>query len=79
MLVVAAAGYRTVVPLWHGYGLSDQSSEDEEVSYDDLFDDILGILDALSIAKVSVNFQNLCITDSRRVPDPFRHTRSRES
>ncbi|KAK8444814.1 hypothetical protein SEVIR_9G203900v4 [Setaria viridis] len=51
MLAVAAAGYRAVAPDWRGYGLSDQPPEEEEVSYDDLLGDLLGILDALSIPK----------------------------
>ncbi|XP_062201357.1 uncharacterized protein LOC133903893 [Phragmites australis] len=51
MLAVAAAGYRAVAPDWRGYGLSDEPPEKEEVSYDDLLDDLLGILDALSIPK----------------------------
>ena len=53
MVAVAAAGYRAVAPDWRGYGLSDQPPVEEEVSYDDLLDDLLGILDALSVPKVS--------------------------
>nr|CAB3499251.1 unnamed protein product [Digitaria exilis] len=52
MLAVAAAGYRAVAPDWRGYGLSDEPPVEEEVVYDDLLDDLLGILDALSIPKV---------------------------
>ncbi|KAL6641260.1 hypothetical protein ACP70R_019441 [Stipagrostis hirtigluma subsp. patula] len=52
MVAVAAAGYRAIAPDWRGYGLSDQPPEAEEVSYDDVLDDLLGILDALSIPKV---------------------------
>ncbi|CAN6293070.1 unnamed protein product [Urochloa humidicola] len=51
MLAVAAAGYRAVAPDWRGYGLSDQPPVEEEVTYDDVLDDLLGILDALSIPK----------------------------
>jgi len=51
MVAVAAAGYRAVAPDWRGYGLSDQPPVEEEVSYDDLLDDLLGILDALSVPK----------------------------
>ena len=53
MVAVAAAGYRAVAPDWRGYGLSDQPPVEEEVLYDDLLDDLLGILDALSVPKVS--------------------------
>ena len=52
MLAVAAAGYRAVAPDWRGYGLSDQPPEPEAASYDDLVEDLLAILDALSIPKV---------------------------
>ncbi|KAL6623136.1 hypothetical protein ACP70R_033015 [Stipagrostis hirtigluma subsp. patula] len=51
MLAVAAAGYRAVAPDWRGYGLSDQPPEQEAASYDDLVQDLLAILDALSISK----------------------------
>ncbi|KAL6643485.1 hypothetical protein ACP70R_018251 [Stipagrostis hirtigluma subsp. patula] len=51
MLAVAAAGYRVVAPDWRGYGLSDQPPEPEAASYDDLVQDLLAILDALSIPK----------------------------
>ncbi|KAF8722566.1 hypothetical protein HU200_022397 [Digitaria exilis] len=51
MLAVAAAGYRAVAPDWRGYGLSDEPPVEEGVVYDDLLDDLLGILDALSIPK----------------------------
>ncbi|GJN19771.1 hypothetical protein PR202_gb07080 [Eleusine coracana subsp. coracana] len=51
MLAVAAAGYRAIAPDWRGYGLSDQPPQEEEVLYDDVLDDLLGILDALSVPK----------------------------
>ncbi|CAD6258130.1 unnamed protein product [Miscanthus lutarioriparius] len=51
MLAVAAAGYRAVAPDWRGYGLSDQPPEPEAASYDDLVEDLLAILDALSVPK----------------------------
>jgi pimeloyl-ACP methyl ester carboxylesterase len=54
MLAVAAAGYRAIAPDCRGYGLSDQPPEDEEASLDDLVADVLGILDALSVPKVSI-------------------------
>ena len=39
---------------WRGYGLSDQPPEPEAASYDDLVEDLLAILDALSIPKVAL-------------------------
>lgn len=54
MLAVAAAGYRAVALDWRGYGLSDQPPEPEAASYDDLVEDLLAILDALSIPKVAL-------------------------
>ncbi|CAN6338217.1 unnamed protein product [Urochloa humidicola] len=51
MLAVAAAGYRAVALDWRGYGLSDQPPEPEAASYDDLVEDLLAILDALSVPK----------------------------
>jgi len=56
MLAVAAAGYRAVAPDWRGYGLSDQPPEPEAASYDDLVEDLLAILDALSVPKVILLF-----------------------
>jgi predicted alpha/beta hydrolase len=53
MLAVAAAGYRAVAPDWRGYGLSDQPPEAEAASYEDLQEDLLALLDALSIPKVA--------------------------
>jgi len=58
MLAVAAAGYRAIAPDCRGYGLSDQPPEDEEASLDDLVADVLGILDALSVPKVSISSPN---------------------
>ena len=53
MLAVAAAGYRAIAPDSRGYGLSDQPPEDEEATWEDLVADVLAILDALSIPKVT--------------------------
>jgi pimeloyl-ACP methyl ester carboxylesterase len=49
---VAAAEYHVVPPDWRGYGLSDQPPEPEAASYQDLHEDLLAILDALSVPKV---------------------------
>lgn len=56
MLAVAAAGYRAVAPDWRGYGLSDQPPEPEAAAYDDLIEDLLSILDALAVPKVTMKF-----------------------
>ncbi|PKA60148.1 hypothetical protein AXF42_Ash009832 [Apostasia shenzhenica] len=52
MLAVAAAGFRAVAPDFRGYGLSDQPPEPEKATFDDLVDDLLGILDSLAVPKV---------------------------
>jgi hypothetical protein len=51
---VAAAEYHVVPPDWRGYGLSDQPPEAdaEAASYDDPQQDLLALLDALSVPKV---------------------------
>ena len=49
MLAVAAAGYRAIAPDWRGYGLSDQPPEPEAAAYSDLTEDLLAVLDALSV------------------------------
>jgi pimeloyl-ACP methyl ester carboxylesterase len=64
MLAVAAAGYRAVAPDWRGYGLSDQPPEAEAASYDDLVEDLLAILDALSIPKVILIFVRIAVASS---------------
>ena len=61
MLAVAAAGYRAVAPDWRGYGLSDQPPEPEAASYDDLVEDLLAILDALSVPKVILLFFRIAV------------------
>jgi pimeloyl-ACP methyl ester carboxylesterase len=62
MLAVAAAGYRAVAPDWRGYGLSDQPPEAEAASYEDLQEDLLSLLDALSLPKVLASYPQLCDT-----------------
>lgn len=64
MLAVAAAGYRAVAPDWRGYGLSDQPPEPEAASYDDLVEDLLAILDALSVPKVILLFFRIAVVSS---------------
>ncbi|MCD7459937.1 hypothetical protein HAX54_042352 [Datura stramonium] len=52
MIAVAKAGYRAIAPDFRGYGLSDQPPQPEKTTFLDLTDDILALLDALSISKV---------------------------
>lgn len=52
MIAVAEAGFRAIAPDLRGYGLSDQPSEPESTTWEDLVADLLGILDSLSIPKV---------------------------
>lgn len=52
MIALANDGFRAVAPDYRGYGLSDPPPEPEKASYRDLVNDLLGILDTLSIPKV---------------------------
>ncbi|KAM0932816.1 putative soluble epoxide hydrolase [Dioscorea sansibarensis] len=54
MLAVAAAGFRAIAPDFRGYGLSDQPPEPEKASWKDLIDDLLSILDSLSVPKAFI-------------------------
>ncbi|KAM0950139.1 putative alpha/beta hydrolase-1, epoxide hydrolase [Dioscorea sansibarensis] len=54
MVAVAAAGFRAIAPDFRGYGLSDQPSEPEKATWKDLTDDLLAILDYLSIPKAFI-------------------------
>ncbi|XP_068646597.1 uncharacterized protein [Aristolochia californica] len=51
MIAVAKAGHRAIAPDWRGYGLSQQPPQIEGASQLDLVDDLLAILDSLSIPK----------------------------
>ncbi|XP_059292137.1 uncharacterized protein LOC132045553 isoform X2 [Lycium ferocissimum] len=51
MIAVAKAGYRAIAPDFRGYGLSDQPPQPEKTTYLDLVNDLLALLDALSISK----------------------------
>ncbi|KAJ8549591.1 hypothetical protein K7X08_033298 [Anisodus acutangulus] len=51
MIAVAKAGYRAIAPDFRGYGLSDQPPQPEKTTFLDFVNDILAILDALSISK----------------------------
>ncbi|XP_057816503.2 uncharacterized protein LOC131029865 [Cryptomeria japonica] len=54
MIALADAGFHAIAPDFRGYGLSDQPSEIENAGFVDLVEDLIGILDALSIQKVFV-------------------------
>lgn len=51
MLAVANNGYRAIAFDFRGYGLSDQPAEPEKATFQDLIDDIIGVLDSLGIDK----------------------------
>ncbi|MCD7459936.1 hypothetical protein HAX54_042351 [Datura stramonium] len=51
MIAVAKAGYRAIAPDYRGYGLSDQPPQPEKTTFLDLINDLLALLDALSISK----------------------------
>ncbi|KAJ0974426.1 hypothetical protein J5N97_016391 [Dioscorea zingiberensis] len=51
MLALAEAGFRAIAPDCRGYGLSGQPPELEKASWEDLTNDLLGILDTLNIPK----------------------------
>ena len=52
LIAVANAGYRAIAIDFRGYGLSDQPPEPEKANFNDLVDDVVGLLDSLGINKV---------------------------
>lgn len=52
MAAVAEAGHRTIAIDFRGYGLSDQPAEPEKANLADLVEDVVALLDSLSISKV---------------------------
>ncbi|XP_045826305.1 bifunctional epoxide hydrolase 2-like isoform X1 [Trifolium pratense] len=52
MIAIAGAGFRAIAPDYRGYGLSDPPPEPEKTTFSHLLDDLLAILDALSLSKV---------------------------
>ena len=56
MIALAEAGFRAIAPDFRGYGLSDQPSEPEKATHYDLVEDMVGLLDALGIEKVSFSW-----------------------
>lgn len=53
MIAAANKGYRAIAFDFRGYGLSDQPPEPEKGNYQDLIDDVIGLLDSLGINKVT--------------------------
>jgi pimeloyl-ACP methyl ester carboxylesterase len=51
MIALAEAGFHAIAPDLRGYGLSDQPSEPEKATFSDVVEDMVGLLDALSIEK----------------------------
>nr|XP_023916330.1 uncharacterized protein LOC112027921 isoform X2 [Quercus suber]POF05643.1 isoform 3 of bifunctional epoxide hydrolase 2 [Quercus suber] len=51
LIAVANAGYRAIAFDFRGYGLSDQPPEPEKANFNDLVDDVVGLLDSLGINK----------------------------
>ncbi|KAK0590503.1 hypothetical protein LWI29_028041 [Acer saccharum] len=51
MIAVAKAGYRAIAIDFRGYGLSDHSPEPEKTTFNDFADDVVALLDSLSISK----------------------------
>ncbi|KAF4387253.1 hypothetical protein G4B88_020268 [Cannabis sativa] len=51
MIAVANKGYRAIAFDFRGYGLSDQPLEPEKATFQDLIDDVVGLLDSLTINK----------------------------
>lgn len=52
MIAVANSGYRAIAFDFRGYGLSEHPPEPEKETMYNLVDEIVGLLDALSISKV---------------------------
>ncbi|XP_020250116.1 uncharacterized protein LOC109827513 isoform X2 [Asparagus officinalis] len=54
MMAVAEAGYRAIAMDFRGFGLSDGPQELEKASWDDLIDDLVAVLDSLTIPKAFI-------------------------
>lgn len=52
MIAVANNGYRAIAYDCRGYGLSEQPAELEKATFNDLVEDVVGLLDSLAIDKV---------------------------
>ncbi|KAK3184174.1 hypothetical protein Dsin_031460 [Dipteronia sinensis] len=51
MIAVATAGYRAIAIGCRGYGLSDHPPEPHKTTFNDFTDDVVALLDSLSISK----------------------------
>lgn len=58
MIAVAQAGFRAIAFDFRGYGLSEIPAEPEKTTYQDLADDVLGILDHYQLQKVHKKLLN---------------------
>lgn len=52
MVAVADKGYRAIAVDFRGFGLSEQPAEPEKATLKDLVDDVVDLLDSLSINQV---------------------------
>ncbi|KAL5132232.1 Bifunctional epoxide hydrolase 2 [Glycine soja] len=52
MIAAASAGYQAIAFDFRGYGLSEHPAEPEKAKLLDLVDDVVGLIDSLSITKV---------------------------
>lgn len=52
MVAVADKGYRAIAIDFRGFGLSEQPAAPEKATLKDLVDDVVDLLDSLSINKV---------------------------
>jgi len=59
MIAAASAGYQAIAFDFRGYGLSEHPAEPEKAKLLDLVDDVVGLIDSLSITKVC---NNMCYT-----------------
>jgi pimeloyl-ACP methyl ester carboxylesterase len=56
MIALAGAGFRAIAPDYRGYGLSDPPLEPEKTTFSHLLNDLLAILNALSLSKVHSHY-----------------------
>ncbi|XP_059295104.1 uncharacterized protein LOC132048212 [Lycium ferocissimum] len=54
IVAVANAGFRCIAPDYRGYGLSDPPPQPEKTTFSDFINDLIALLDALGISKVTL-------------------------
>ena len=64
MIAVANNGYRAIAYDCRGYGLSEQPAELEKATFNDLVEDVVGLLDSLAINKVMWICVCVCVFSS---------------